>query len=77
MRIFVAFLVGVLQIACVHAQTELVVNRLSMENTVSIQTQLFGPVQVQLKDSKTGELYLNQYLMAQVFSKQVIYPHKA
>ncbi len=62
MRIFVAFLVGVLQIACVHAQTELVVNRLSMENTVSIQTQLFGPVQVQLKDSKTGELLFESVL---------------
>lgn len=40
----------------VLAQTELVMNRLSMENTVSIQTTLFGPVQVQLKNSKTGAL---------------------
>ncbi len=62
MRAFIFFLISLLHIASAHAQTELVVNRLSMENTVSIQTQLFGPVQVQLKDSKTGELLFESVL---------------
>ncbi len=44
------------------AQTELVMNRLSMENTASIETTLFGPVQVQLKNSKTGELLYESVL---------------
>lgn len=36
------------------AGTSLVINRQHMENSVSIETTLFGPVQVQLQDSKTG-----------------------
>jgi murein DD-endopeptidase MepM/ murein hydrolase activator NlpD len=62
MHAFVLFLVSLLQIATAYAQTELVVNRLSMENTVTIQTQVFGPVQVQLKDSKTGALLFESVL---------------
>jgi murein DD-endopeptidase MepM/ murein hydrolase activator NlpD len=38
------------------AHTDLIMNRQSLENTVSIETTLFGPVQVQLKNSKTGQL---------------------
>jgi murein DD-endopeptidase MepM/ murein hydrolase activator NlpD len=38
------------------AHTELVMNRQTMENTVSIETSLFGPVQVQLKSGKSGAL---------------------
>ena len=62
MRALLLFLFSLLHITNAHAQTELVVNRLSMENTVSMQTQLFGPVQVQLKDSKTGELLFESVL---------------
>ena len=38
------------------AHTELVMNRQTLENTVSIETQLFGPVQIQLNNSKSGAL---------------------
>jgi murein DD-endopeptidase MepM/ murein hydrolase activator NlpD len=38
------------------AHTELVMNRQSLENTVSVETQLFGPVQIQLNNSKSGAL---------------------
>jgi murein DD-endopeptidase MepM/ murein hydrolase activator NlpD len=38
------------------ADTSLVLNRQSMENTVSIETTLFGPVQVRLLDSKSGKV---------------------
>jgi len=62
MRVFTFFLINLLYAGNVSAQTELVVNRLSMQNTVSIQTQLFGPVQVQLNDSKTGELLFQSVL---------------
>ncbi len=38
------------------ANTRLSVNRQSRENAVSIETDLFGPVQVQLRDRITGEV---------------------
>jgi murein DD-endopeptidase MepM/ murein hydrolase activator NlpD len=36
------------------ADTRLVLNRQSRDNSVSIETNLFGPVQIQLSDQKTG-----------------------
>lgn len=36
------------------AHTKLVPNRHNMKNTISIETSMFGPVQVQLQDSQTG-----------------------
>jgi murein DD-endopeptidase MepM/ murein hydrolase activator NlpD len=62
MRTFGLLLFCLLHSVAVQAQTELVVNRLSMDNTVSIQTQIFGPVQVQLKDSKTSALLYSSVL---------------
>lgn len=44
------------------AHTELVMNRQSLENTVSVETRLFGPVQVQLKNGTSGELLFESVL---------------
>jgi murein DD-endopeptidase MepM/ murein hydrolase activator NlpD len=44
------------------AHTELVMNRQNLENTVSVETRLFGPVQVQLKNGKSGELLFDSVL---------------
>jgi len=44
------------------AHTELVMNRQSLENTVSVETSLFGPVQVQLKNGKSGQLLFETVL---------------
>jgi murein DD-endopeptidase MepM/ murein hydrolase activator NlpD len=44
------------------AHTELVMNRQSLENTVSVETRLFGPVEVQLSNSKSGKLLFNAVL---------------
>ena len=44
------------------AHTELVMNRQSLENTVSVETLLFGPVQVQLKNGTSGELLFESVL---------------
>ena len=44
------------------AHTELIMNRHSLENTVTIETTLFGPVQVQLNNSKTGRLLFEAIL---------------
>lgn len=44
------------------AHAELVMNRQSRENAVSIETALFGPVQVQLKNSRSGELLFESTL---------------
>jgi murein DD-endopeptidase MepM/ murein hydrolase activator NlpD len=38
------------------ADTRLVLNRQSRDNSVSIETDLFGPVQIQLSDQKTGKV---------------------
>jgi murein DD-endopeptidase MepM/ murein hydrolase activator NlpD len=44
------------------AHTELVMNRQSQENAISIETDLFGPVQVQLKNSRSGALLFESTL---------------
>jgi murein DD-endopeptidase MepM/ murein hydrolase activator NlpD len=38
------------------ADTRLVLNRQSRDNSVSIETDVFGPVQIQLSNQKTGEV---------------------
>ena len=49
-------LLALLLSAATLAHTKLVVNRQSQQHAVSIETSLFGPVQVQLNNSKSGEL---------------------
>ncbi|MBP6534440.1 MAG: M23 family metallopeptidase [Arenimonas sp.] len=44
------------------AHTELIMNRQSQENAISIETELFGPVQVQLKNSRSGALLFESTL---------------
>lgn len=44
------------------AYAELVMNRQSQGNAVSIETHVFGPVQVQLKNSKSGDLLFESTL---------------
>lgn len=52
-----AFAVGLCLLAVpAAANTRLIVNRQSRENTVSIETTLFGPVQIQLRDRISGEV---------------------
>lgn len=59
-RLFAAFflLLGL----PVFAATQLTVNRQSQENAVGIETDLFGPVQIQLINSKTGALLADKVL---------------
>ena len=44
------------------AETTLVQNRQILENAISIQTSIFGPVQVQLVDNKTSKIIFENIL---------------
>lgn len=48
------------------ADTRLIVNRQSYENTVSVETDLFGPVQIQLSDRLTGAVLAERVLRGPV-----------
>lgn len=48
------------------ADTILVLNRQSRNNSVSIETNLFGPVQIQLSDQKTGEVLAERVIRGPV-----------
>lgn len=44
------------------SQTDLILNHQSLENTISIETTIFGPVQILLTDSKTNEVLFESVL---------------
>ena len=48
------------------ADTRLVLNRQSRDNSVSIETNLFGPVHIQLSDQKTGEILAERVIRGPV-----------
>ena len=56
------FLLLALSATSTTAHTRLVVNRQTLENTVSVETELFGPVQVQLRQRGKGAVLAEQVL---------------
>lgn len=48
------------------AETRLVVNRQSRDNSVSVETSLFGPVQIQLRDQKSGAILAERVIRGPV-----------
>jgi murein DD-endopeptidase MepM/ murein hydrolase activator NlpD len=60
-RMVLVALILFITVPCV-AGTTLVINRQSLENTVSIETTIFGPVQVELLDSNTGAVLFDGIL---------------
>lgn len=62
MRFLALCLLLFLATAPAGAHTRLVVNRQTLENTVSVETELFGPVQVQLRVRGKGTLLADRML---------------
>ena len=62
MRPCTAFLFLILSAAPAGAHTRLIVNRQTLENTVSVETELFGPVQVQLRQHGSGRVLADRVL---------------
>ena len=48
------------------ANTRLIVNRQARENAVGVETDLFGPVQIQLRDRITGDVLAERILRGPV-----------
>lgn len=62
MRLMALCLFLFLAVAPAGAHTRLVVNRQTLENAVSVETEMFGPVQVQLRHRRSGALLAEQIL---------------
>ena len=62
MRFLALCLILFLATAPAGAHARLVVNRQTLENTVSVETELFGPVQVQLRQRRSGTVLAERVL---------------
>lgn len=62
MRFMALGLLLYLAAAPADAHTRLVLNRQTLENTVSVETELFGPVQVQLRQRRGGTVLVEHVL---------------
>lgn len=62
MRFMALYLFLFLAAAPLGAHTRLVVNRQTLENTVSVETELFGPVQIQLRVRGEGTVLADRIL---------------
>jgi hypothetical protein len=62
MRFMALGLLLYLAAAPADAHTRLVFNRQTLENMVSVETELFGPVQVQLRQRRSGTVLVERVL---------------